>query len=186
MPCSIPTGFLDTPRGETYTPKAVHPHRNEAEFGHNMTLKDKLQEDLKDAMRSGDVERRSVIRYLRSEVHNAEIAKQADLDEEAVIGVLTRQAKQRRDSIDAYKQVNRTDLVEKEEGELAIILEYLPEQMSDDEITELATAAIAETGATGPKDMGKVMGKIMPETRGKADGSKVSAIVNGLLNELAG
>ncbi len=177
---------LTLQRGETYTPSAVHPHRNEAEFGHDVTLKDQLQEDLKTAMRSGDVERRSVIRYLRSEVHNAEIAKQADLDDEGVIGVLTRQAKQRRDSIDAYKQVDRPDLVMQEESELAIILEYLPEQMSDEEITELARAAIAEIGAAGPQDMGRVMGAIMPKVKGKADGGKVNVVVKGLLDELAG
>ena len=102
-----------------------------------MPIQARLQEDLKQAMRSKDALRRSVLRYLRSEIHNEEIAKQTELDDEGIISVLTRQAQQRRDSIEAYEAANRQELVEKEKGELAIIFEYLPQQMSREEITDV-------------------------------------------------
>lgn len=136
-------------------------------------------------MRSGDTQRRSVIRYLRSEIHNAEITKQKDLNDADVIEVLTKQAKQRRESMEAYKNANRPDLIEQENAELDIILEYLPDQMSDDEITLLATEVIKETDAINLQDIGKVMGIVIPKTKGRADGSRVSAIVKTLLEEKA-
>ena len=136
-------------------------------------------------MRAGDALRRSVIRYLRSEIHNEEIASQSELDDDATIGVLSRQAQQRRDSIEAYANGGRQDLVDKEKAELAVILEYLPEQLSREEITALVRQSIEEAGATGPQDMGKVMGRLMPLVRGKAEGREVSAIVAELLKGLA-
>ena len=151
-----------------------------------MSIQARLEEDLKEAMRKGDAPRRAVIRYLRSEIHNEEIAKQTKLEDDGVIGVLSRQAQQCRDSIEAFASGNRQDLVEKEKAELAIIFEYLPEQMSDDEITGVAQQAIDQVGATGPQDMGKVMGRVMPQVKGKAEGRKVSAIVTELLKGLAG
>lgn len=146
-----------------------------------MTLQEKLQQDLKDSMRSGDTARRDVIRFLRSAIHNQEISSQTDLDDEGVIAVLSKQAVQRRDSIELFKEGNRLDLVENEEAQLAIIGEYLPTQLTEDEISVLARAAVEATGATGPKDMGKVMGRLMPDTKGKADGRAVSRIVQELL-----
>ena len=151
-----------------------------------MTLHEKLQDDVKDAMRAGDADRRSVIRYVLADIHNQEIAKQEPLDDEAVIDLLGRQAQQRRDSIEAFTQGNRQDLVDKEEGELAIILQYLPEQMSREEIAGLAQSAVEETGASGPQDMGKVMGNLMPKVKGKAQGKEVSAVVSELLKSMAG
>ena len=148
------------------------------------TLQERLQEDLKNAMRKGDSARRSVIRMLRSEIHNQEIARQADLEDEAVIDVLGKQAQQRRDSIEAFEQGGRQDLVEKEQVELAIILEYLPDQMSAEDIADLARTAVKELGATSPQDMGKVMGRLMPQVRGRAEGRKVSRVVSELLKEL--
>ena len=112
-----------------------------------MSLKQRLEDDLKDAMRQGDTLRRSVIRYVRSEIHNQEIAGRKELDDDGVTGVLGRQAQQRRDSIEAYAQGNRADLVEKEKAELVIILDYLPEQMSAEEITGLVRRAIEEVGS---------------------------------------
>ena len=150
-----------------------------------MPIQARLQEDLKQAMRDKDVVRRSVLRYLRSEIHNEEIAKQTELDDEGIITVLTRQAQQRRDSIEACEAANRQDLVDKEKGELAIILEYLPQQMSREEITDVVRQAIQEAGAAGPGDMGKVMGRIMPQVRGKADGKEVNSIVSEELKRLA-
>lgn len=132
-------------------------------------------------MRSGDTARRDVIRFLRSAIHNQEISSQTDLDDEGVIAVLSKQAVQRRDSIELFKEGNRLDLVENEEAQLAIIGEYLPTQLTEDEISVLARAAVEATGATGPKDMGKVMGRLMPDTKGKADGRAVSRIVQELL-----
>ncbi len=143
-----------------------------------MPIQAKMQEDLRQAMRDKDALRRSVLRYLRSEIHNEEIASQKELDDEGILRVLSRQAQQRRDSIEAYESANRQDLVDKENGELAIILEYLPQQLSRDEISELVNQAIEEVGATGPADMGKVMGKIMPQVRGRAEGREVNAIVS--------
>jgi uncharacterized protein YqeY len=145
-----------------------------------------MQEDIKQAMRARDVLRRSVLRYLRSEIHNAEIAQQKELDDEGVLAVLSRQAQQRRDSIEAYEGANRQDLVEREKGELAIILEYLPQQLTRAEIDSLVEQAIAETGASGPADMGKVMGKLMPQVRGRAEGRDVSAAASAALRRLAG
>ena len=146
-----------------------------------MPLKARLEEDLKAAMRSGDALRRSVIRLLRSEAHNQEIAAQAELDEDGMIRVLSRQAQQRRDSIEAYTSGNRQDLADKEAAELEIILEYLPMQMTRDEIEGLVRKVVEETGAQGPRDMGRVMGAVMPQVAGKAEGREVSAIVRELL-----
>ena len=151
-----------------------------------MSIQVRIQEDLKQAMRAKDALRRSVLRYLRSEIHNAEITQQKELDDDGVLAVLSRQAQQRRDSIEAYESANRQDLVERERGELAIILEYLPQQLTRAEIDELVEQAIAASGANGPGDMGKVMGRLMPQVRGRAEGREVSAAVSAALRRLAG
>ena len=148
-------------------------------------LRDRLDQDLIEAMRRRDALRRSVLRYMRSEIHNQEIASQATLDNDGILGVLTRQAQQRRDSIEAFTNGNRKDLADKEQAELAIILEYLPEQMSRDEVVELVRQVVREVGAAGPRDMGKVMGRAMPQVRGRAEGREVSAIAAELLKGLA-
>ena len=150
-----------------------------------MSLQERLDNDLKDAMRAGDALRRTVIRYLRSEVHNEEIARKRELDDEAVIAVLSRQAQQRRDSISMYAKGDRQDLVEREKSELAIVLEYMPPQMSHEEIAELVGQAVAEVQAQGPKDMGRVMGWIMPRVKGRVEGSQVSSMVSEVLGALA-
>ena len=136
-----------------------------------MPLKRQLTDDLKDAMRSGDVTRRSTIRFVLSAIHNEEIAKRTELDEDGILAVLARQAQQRRDSIEAYEKGDRQDLVDKEKEELDIILPYLPQQLSADEVTELVGQAISDSGATGPGDMGKVMSQVMPKVRGRAEGT---------------
>ena len=142
-----------------------------------MTMKSRLDDDLKQAMRNRDTVRRDVIRYLRSEIRNQEIRVQKDLDDDGVVQVLSRQAQQRRDSIEAFAEADRTDLVEKEQAELAIIMGYLPQQMTRDEISELVQQVVADVGATGPGDMGKVMSQIMPQVRGRAEGREVSSMV---------
>ncbi len=148
-----------------------------------MTLRSRLEEDLKAAMRGREAVRRDTIRYLRSEVQKAEKAEQRDFDDEDILRVLGRQAAQRRESIEAFAKGGRQDLVDKEEAELKIILEYMPEQMSEEQITEVVQAAIEEVGASGPQDMGKLMGRLMPQVRGKADGRAVNEIARRLLAE---
>ena len=151
-----------------------------------MTIKETLQDDLKKAMRSGDVMRRSVIRMLRSEIHNREIESREELDDAATVQLLGRQAQQRRDSIEAFEQAERDDLVEKERAELAVIMEYLPEQLSGDELLEIVRGAIEQVGASGPQDMGKVMGAVMPKVRGRAEGREVNRIASELLRGRSG
>ena len=148
------------------------------------TIKAKLEDDLKQAMRERNAPRRDVIRYIRSEIRNQEIRLRRDLEDADALQVLSRQAQQRRDSIEAFQKANRQDLVDKERAELDIIAEYLPRQMSEAEIDELATAAIAQVGATGPRDMGKVMSAVMPQVRGRAEGKTVSALVSAKLRSM--
>lgn len=147
-----------------------------------MSLKDRLLADLQDAMRKGDALRRDTIRFLRAAITNEEVARQVEsLDDTGVTEVIQRQAKQRRESITEFKKANRQELVAKEEAELAILLGYLPQQMSREDITALARQIIAEVGAKGPTDRGKVMGRLMPQVKGKADGREVNDIVMALL-----
>lgn len=151
-----------------------------------MALKDRLTDDLKDAMRQRDAKRRDTIRLLLSAIRYEEIARKGDLDDEAVTQTLSKQAQQRRDSITAYEKGARPDLVAQEQAELEIIKAYLPEPMSADEVGAIVQAAIADAGATGPQDMGKVMGRIMPQVRGRADGKQVSALVQERLRSIGG
>lgn len=148
-----------------------------------MTLQQRLQDDMKDAMRSRDAARLSVIRFIRSAVHNEEIERGSALEDDGITDVLNRMAKQRGDSIDAFKKGNRQDLVDKEEAELAVVLGYLPQQLTEDEVAVLARAAIQELGASGRRDMGKVMGRLIPQVRGMAQGNTVSAVVSRLLDD---
>ena len=148
-----------------------------------MSLRERLNDDLKTAMRAGDAPRRAVLRYLLSAIHNQEIEKKAALDDEAITALLGRQAQQRRDSIEAFRKGGRDDLASKEEAELALIVAYLPQQLTADDVRELAAKAIADTGAAGPRDMGRVMGALMPQVRGRADGKAVSAAVSEMLRQ---
>ncbi len=149
-----------------------------------ISLKERLDGDLKDAMRNKDSVRRTVLRTIISEIRNAEIAKQEALDDEGVLVVMTKQAQQRRDSIEAFKSASRSDLVESESAELKIISGYLPEQLSEDEIEVVITEVISQVEAKGFSDMGKVMKEIMQRIRGRADGKMVSAIVTSRLKEM--
>jgi hypothetical protein len=149
-----------------------------------MALLQGLREDLKQALRKGEKERVSVLRLMLANINNAEIAKGAPLDEASVLGVIAKQAKQHRESIEAFSKGNRSDLVAKEEEQLAILQEYLPKPMSPEEITTAARQVIEEVKAQGPGDKGKVMSKLMSQLKGKAEGSEVSAIVSQLLASL--
>ena len=150
-----------------------------------MTIEEQLADDLKLAMRSHDDVLRDVVRLMRAALKNAEIEKRGTLDEASVEAVLARMAKQYRDSIAIYRDAGRTDLSDKEEAELAVVMRYLPEQLGADEIASLARAAVEEVGATGPGDRGKVMGKLMPQLKGRADGAVVNTVVGEILESLA-
>lgn len=144
-----------------------------------MTKQD-LQSQLKESMLAKDTEKTSVLRMLISAVTYSEIQKGGagyNATDEDVLAVVQKEAKQRRDSISEYQKANRTDLVDKEQNELNILQAYLPKQMTEDEIKELVKKAIDQTGATSVQDLGKVMGILVPQTKGKADGAMVSKIV---------
>ena len=145
------------------------------------SLKEKLNTDLKQAMKSGDTTKRNVIRLVLAAVNNAEIAKQAKLTDGDIISVMQKEIRQRQESITAFKQGNRPDLVAIEEAEMAVLQTYMPVQVSRDEIIAVAKGIIAETGARGPGDKGKVMPKIIAELKGKADGREINAVVTELL-----
>jgi uncharacterized protein YqeY len=146
-------------------------------------LKQKLNDDLKIALKSGDKLSCSVLRMLLSAIHYAEINKLAPLEESEIIGGIAKDAKQHRESILAFKQGNRQDLVDKETAELAIIEKYLPEQASREDVVAAARKVIEEVGAQGPKDKGKVMGKLVPQLKGKAEGQVINEVVNELLGQ---
>ena len=147
-------------------------------------LRDTLDSDLKDAMRNKEALRRTVLRTMLSEIRNAEINSQTTLDDEGIISVLTKQVQQRKDSVEAYADANRQDLVDKETEEINIISVYLPEQLPVEEIEEIIKTAISEMGASSLSDMGKVMGLVMPQVRGRADGKIVNTIVTEKLRAL--
>jgi uncharacterized protein YqeY len=146
-----------------------------------MTLREQLEEDIKQAMRDRERVRLEALRFLKSAVQAAEKTKGESLDDPALIEVVTRQANDRRESIRMFEQGNRHDLVAKEAAELTILEEYLPPQLSREELTELVKATIAEVGATSARDKGRVMGRLMPQVRGKADGGVVNSMVTKLL-----
>ena len=146
-----------------------------------MSLEEQLRDDLKQALKTGDKVRLSTIRLLLTGIHNTEIARRAPLDDSGVLDVIAKGAKQRRESIEAFKQGNRPDLVASEEAELDILLGYLPQQMPRQEIIAAAQQAIAELGAKGPGDRGKVMSRLMPQLKGRAEGREVGDIVSELL-----
>ena len=148
------------------------------------SLRERLRDDLKDAMRARDATRRGTIRLVEAAIKNAEIEKRGgELSEQDIQAILQRQVKQRRDSIKQYEQAGRSDLADVERAEIAVIEAYLPQQMSRGEIEAAARDVIQQTGASGPSDRGKVMGQLMPQLRGQADGATVNAVVSELLAE---
>lgn len=149
-----------------------------------MGLKERFEEDLKKAVREQDVLHRSVLRLIKSEVHNEEIARQKPLDDDGVVGILSRQVRQRQESIVEFRKGKREDLVQREEAELSVLKEYLPRQLTQDELAAFVQGVITETGARGLGDKGKVMRNLMPQIRGKAQGSEVEAVVSKLLDSL--
>ena len=149
-----------------------------------MALKEKLQNDLTEAMRARDEVRSSTIRMVLTAIKNEEVAgKEArELSDAEVITVLSREAKKRREAAEAFEQAGARDRADMEKAEGVVIAEYLPVQLSESEIKEMITAAIAETGATGPQQMGLVMKSIQPKIAGRADGGVVSSLVKAALS----
>ena len=150
-----------------------------------MSIKERLEEDIRHAMRARDQERLDALRFLKSRIQLVEKNNLKELDEAGVVDVVAKQVKDRRESIQMFSDGGRDDLVLQETAALAVVQEYLPEQLGVAELEALARQAIADLGATGPSDRGKVMGRIMPQVRGKADGGDVNAVVARLL-EAAG
>ena len=149
-----------------------------------MSLKEQLTEDMKTAMKAKaeGKQRLAVIRMVRSAIRQAEIDGKTELDDAGVVSIISKEVKSRRDSIEEFRKGGREDLVEQNEAEIAVLMPYLPKQLSEDEIRELVKAAVAQTGASSPKDMGKVMGQLMPKVKGRADGKMVNTIVREMLN----
>ncbi len=144
-------------------------------------LKQKLADELKQAIKSGDKVKRSAIRLLLAAINNAEIARQSALEDADILGIIAKEIRQRHESIEAFKQGNRPDLVTQEEAELAVLQEYLPPQMTREEVVEAARRIIEEVGAQGPGDKGKVMPKLIAQLKGRADGREINAVVTELL-----
>jgi len=138
---------------------------------------ERMRSDVATAMKARDSARVSAIRLLLASLEGKRIDKRDDLTEEEILGVLSTEAKKRREAATAFREGGRVELAEKEEGELAVIEEYLPAQLSDEEVAALVDEIVAETGAKQKSDLGRVMGKLMPRVKGRYDGSKVKAVV---------
>ena len=149
-----------------------------------MSLKAQLTDDMKTAMKSGDKERLGVIRLVNAAIKQREVDERIQLDDAQVLSVLEKMLKQRRDSVSQFQAAGRTDLADKETFEIGVIQSYMPAQLSAAEVDAIIAATIAEAGATGPKDMGKVMGLVRPKVAGKTDMGKLSEIIKAKLAAL--
>ena len=142
-----------------------------------MTLRERLRDDTTAAMRSREALRLDVLRMVNNAIYNVEKAKRITLSEDDILGVVSREVKTRRESIEAFRKGGREDLASKEEAEIAILADYLPQALTEDELRALVDEAVAATGATSARDLGKVMGWLSPRTRGRADGKVASGLV---------
>ena len=149
-----------------------------------MSLKTQITDDMKSAMKAGDKDRLKVIRLALAAIKQVEVDTRSELDDAATLGVIEKMVKQRRDSIEQFENGGREDLAAIERAELGVLADYMPEQLSDDELAALVDAVIAESGATGMRDMGKVMGAIKARAAGRADMGAVSATVKARLGAL--
>ncbi|MDD5433926.1 MAG: GatB/YqeY domain-containing protein [Nitrospira sp.] len=150
-----------------------------------MSLLDRLSTELRDSLKARNQLKVEVIRLLKSSIKNKEIEKMAPLTDEEIIGVITSAVKQRRDSIEQFKKGGREDLAQKEASELEVLHTFLPQQLSDEEVIAEIKSVITETGASSPKDMGKVMKALIPRIRGRADGTKVSSLVKEIIESIS-
>ncbi|MGH2392964.1 MAG: GatB/YqeY domain-containing protein [Candidatus Limnocylindria bacterium] len=148
-----------------------------------MSLQTDIESAMRAAMKARDAVRVSTLRLAMAAAHNRQIELGHELTDAEVVEVLDRQVKQRRESIELYRNGGRPELADAEEAELAILREFLPESLTDPELERLARDAVAATGASGPADMGRVMGVLVPQTKGRADGKAVSELVRRLLSE---
>jgi hypothetical protein len=146
-----------------------------------MTLQDRIESAMRDSMRARDGRRTQTLRMAMSAAHNRQIEVGRPLTDEDYLEILGKQVKQRRESIEAFRSGGREAMADNEEAEAAILAEFLPEPLSSEELESIVRAAIAETGATSPADLGKVMGRVVPQTKGRADGKAVSDLVRRLL-----
>ncbi|GBC99310.1 hypothetical protein HRbin17_01832 [bacterium HR17] len=146
-----------------------------------MNLKERIDADYKTAMKARDELKISVLRLLRSAIHNAEIDKRRALTDDEILGVIQSEARKRRESIEAFEQGGRTDLADRERAELAILEGYLPQALSREELLALVRATVRQVGAFSIRDMGKVMAALMPQVRGRADGREVNELVRQIL-----
>jgi len=147
-----------------------------------MSLKAQISEDMKNAMRAKDTARLGAIRLLQAAIKQREVDERIELDDAAVIAVIEKMLKQRRDSITAYESANRTDLADVEKFEVTVLQTYMPKQLTDDEVNQIITQVIADTGASGAKDMGKVVSLVKPLVAGVADMGKVSGLIKARLS----
>lgn len=150
-----------------------------------MSLKEQLTEDMKQAMKAREAgkQRLSVIRMVRAAIKKVEIDSKKELNDDDVLDIVAKEVKMRKDSMEEFKKGNRQDLVEQLEQEIAILLPYLPQQLTEEEIRALVSDAVAETGAVSAKEMGKVMAVLMPKVKGRADGKLVNTVVREFLNQ---
>lgn len=146
-----------------------------------MSLKDKLMQDLKSAMKDKDKIKKSVITLIRSDIKQYEVDSRNEIDDKGIIEIIAKQLKQRKDALEEFQKGNRQDLVDESKREIEVLLTYLPKQLTEEEIREIVRDTIDELGVQGPKEMGKVMGALMPKLKGKADGKLISKIVKELL-----
>ena len=144
-------------------------------------LREKIADEMRAAMKAREQARVGTLRMLMTAIKNTEVEKLHELSDDEVLDVIGREAKRRRESLDAFSKGGRADLVEKETAELNVLEAYLPDKLSDEELAALVDQAVAETGASSPKQMGEVMKALMPKIRGRADGAQVSALVRSKL-----
>ena len=147
-----------------------------------MSIKDKLKDDLKTAMLEKDTTRKNVVQLIKAGVLQVEKDKKITLDDEGVLDVIAKQLKQRRDSLPDYEKSGRDDLIAQLKREMELLMEYLPAQLTHDELVEIVKEAIAQTGASEIKDMGKIMAAVLPKTKGRADGKMINEIVKAHLS----
>ena len=149
-----------------------------------MTLRDRMEEDIRNSMRQRDTARVDALRFLKFAVQAVEKERRETLDDTAMTEVVSKQVSDRRDSVKAFRDGGRDELADKEAADLAVLEEYLPPQLTRDEIVALIQEVVADVGASGPRDRGKVMGRLMPQVRGKADGAEVNRLAGEILDTL--
>lgn len=149
------------------------------------SLKRRINQDAKEALKSKDTVTLNVLRMLKSEIRYKEIERGSELSDDDVISVLSSAIKKRKDSIQQFEKGGRDDLASKEKEELAVVTKYMPEQVSEEELSQIISQAISEEGATGASDLGKVMKLVMPKVRGRADGKKVNQMVSSQLQSIS-